>query len=78
MWKKVRLRDSINMRTFEFDTHRFTISNLSTLARVGIADKTGIVIVDITRSCNLYLKHDQSDCFHLNFIVNYRCAYRKS
>jgi len=75
MWKKVRLCDPINMR--ELDAHCFTISNLSTVARVGIADETGIVIVDITRSCNLYLKHDQSDYFHLNIIVGYRCTYHE-
>jgi len=73
IYQKVNVEESafarFNMRAFEFDTHRFTISNLSTVTRVGIADETGIVVVDITRSCNLYLKHDQSDCFHLNIMV---------
>jgi len=66
-------------RAFKLDTHRLTISNLSIVARsIDIADETGIVIVDITWSCNLYLKHDQSDCFHLNIIVGCRCISRKS
>lgn len=56
--KKVCSFDSRSICMRLNSTLTVTISNLSTVARVGIANETGVVIVDITRSCNPYLKHE--------------------
>lgn len=48
------VRFPINMRLHL----TLTILNLSMLAHVSIADEIGIVIVDVTRPRNPYLKHE--------------------